>query len=199
MLDKKKYLSEHEVRQLREYVEAMALRDQQRGRTYWPRRWAVIDFLLSTGTRASEARKVKIKDLSLGHEPSIFIANGKGGKTRTIPISSKLKKHLKEYLEWKTQLNENTEGDAYLFVNRLGRRYSLSGIQSLFKACRNRSGLRHCYTIHSTRHSYGFLVYGKSKNLRLTQHLLGHSRVSTTQIYAHVDPAELVETVENLW
>ena len=198
MLDRDKYLSEQEGKRLLEYCEAMSLRDLERGKTYWPRRWAIIDTLLGSGARASEVRLLKCIDLSLGKEPCITVL-GKGGRKRTIPISGKLKKHLKEYLQWKRLLNEGTEPEDYLFVNRLNKPYCLMGVQQLFKTCAKGAGLRSVYSIHSTRHCFGFMTFSKSKNIRLTQILLGHRRLTTTECYTHVSPEEMVETVNSLW
>lgn len=198
MLDRDKYLSPEEGKRLLEYCEAMSLRDLERGKTYWVRRWVIVDTLLGTGCRASEVRLLKCGDLALGKEPCISVV-GKGKRKRTVPISHKLRKHLKEYLQWKRLLNEGTEPDDYLFVNRLNKPYCLMGIQQLFKKCAKGAGLRSVYSIHSTRHCYGFMTFSKSKNIRLTQTLLGHRRLGTTEIYTHVDPAEVVETVNSLW
>ena len=198
MLDRDKYLSEGEARKLRDFCEGQALRDLQHGRSYWVRRWCIIDTLLGTGMRASEVRLLRINDLSLGREPTISCI-GKGKRKRTVPISGKLKKHLKEYIAWKRLLNEGTDPDDYLFTNRLNKPYCLMGIQQLFKTCAKGAGLRPCYSIHSTRHTTGFRLYGKSRNLRLVQVILGHKRSSTTEIYCAVDPGQLVECMENLW
>lgn len=198
MLGRDKYLSEEEAKKLRSYAEAKALQDLEHGRRFYVQGWAVLDTLLSTGIRASECRLLQIKDLSLGKEPSVTVL-GKGQKKRTVPISSDLRKHLKDYLAWKRLVNESVDLDSYVFLNRLGRYYSLMGIQGLFKKLAREAGLKSVYSIHSTRHTYGFLTYGRSKNLRLTQVLLGHSSPVTTQVYAHVNPLEIVETVNSLW
>lgn len=200
MLDRDKYLSEAEAKKLMEFCESQSLLDLERGRTYWPRRWAIVDVLLNTGMRASECRLLKIQDLSLtAKEPCISVVNGKGGRQRTVPISGKLRKHLKSYLKQKELLGESTKPEDHLFVNRLKKPYSLIGIQALFKKCARDAGLRPCYSIHSTRHAYGFATFQRSKNIRLTQVLLGHRRLATTEVYTHVDPQQVIETVENLW
>ena len=193
-----KYLSLSEVKHLRKYAEGMALLDLEKGRSYYVKAWAIIDFLLATGCRASETRKMKIGDLDLGQVPTIKIL-GKGDKTRVIEIGRGLKKHLKKFIAWKKTNREDVSGDAFLFRSRRGSGYSLFGIQSVFKKMAREAGLRSCYGIHSTRHTYGFLVYNQNKNLRLTQRQLGHSNISTTQIYAHVSPEEVTQTVNSLW
>ena len=198
MLDRDKYLSEQEARRLMEYSEAMSLRALERGTTFYVKAWAIIHTLLGTGTRASECRKIKIGDLHLGREPSIKVV-GKGGKKRTVEISKDLKNHLKKYLKYKKMLNEGTEPDDYLFTNKLKRHWTLAGFQQLFKKMAKEAGLRSVYSIHSTRHCFGFMIYRKTKDIRLTQELLGHSDLSSTMIYSHVDPEDKVKAVNNLW
>ena len=198
MLDRDKYLSEQEARRLMEYSEAMSLRALERGTTFYVKAWAIIHTLLGTGTRASECRKIKIGDLHLGREPSIKVV-GKGGKKRTVEISQNLKNHLKKYLKYKKMLDEGTEPDDYLFTNKLKRHWTLAGFQQLFKKMAREAGLRSVYSIHSTRHCFGFMIYRKSKDIRLTQELLGHSDLSSTMIYSHVDPEDKVKAVNNLW
>ena len=99
--------------------------------------------------------------------------------------------------KWVT--NPATGENDFLFTNRLRKPWSLPGIWGLYKKLCREAGLKSCYSPHSTRHTFGFMTFQRSKNIRLTQHLLGHSSVSTTQVYVHVDPVEVVETVNNLW
>lgn len=198
MLDRNKYLSESEAKQLREFTEGKALLDLKKGRRTWVVRWMGIDFLLGTGCRVSEARKLRCGDVNLRREPTVRVF-GKNSRWRTIPISTKLKRHMREFWAWKETVGEPTGDDDPFFRNRLGRGYSLSGFQSLFKACRNQAGLRHVYSVHSTRHCFGYMTFSKSKNIRLTQHLLGHRRLATTEIYTHVTNEELVTTINDLW
>ena len=96
-------------------------------------------------------------------------------------------------------LDEGTEPDDYLFTNKLRRHWTLAGFQQLFKKMAKEAGLRSVYSIHSTRHCFGFMIYRKSKDIRLTQELLGHSDLSSTMIYSHVDPEDKVKAVNNLW
>lgn len=198
MLDRDKYLSEKEARTLMVYCEGQALRALDRGNKFHVKAWAIIDTLLQTGTRASECRKIKIKDLHLKNEPKITVI-GKGKKKRTIEISSGLKKHLNQYLQFKKRIGEGTEPEDYLFVNKFGHCYTLAGFQMLFKSMAKGAGLRKVYSIHSTRHCYGFLMYKKTKDIRLVQEMLGHADLGSTQIYTHVDLESKVAAVNNLW
>jgi len=198
MLDRDKYLSEKEARTLMAYSEGMALRALEKGTKFFPKAWMIIDTLLQTGIRASECRKIKIKDLHLLNEPKITVI-GKGKKKRTIEISAGLKKHLKRYLQFKKRIGEGTELKDYLVVNKFGTYYTLAGIQMLFKRMAKGAGLRSCYSIHSTRHCYGFLMYKRTKDIRLVQEMLGHADLSSTQIYTHIDLEAKVKAVNNLW
>ena len=199
MLDRDKYLSEEEVKQLMAYSEAMALRALKRGTAYYVRAYTVLDFLLGTGCRATETRLLKIGNLNLkGSEPSVTVI-GKRKRQRTIVISDTLRKHLKEFLNWKKMMNEPIRIDDYFFTNKYKKPWSLMGIQGLFKKMAREAGLRSVYSIHCTRHTVGFKTFKESKNIRLTQTVLGHSSLVTTQIYTHVDPDEMKETMNNLW
>ncbi len=188
MLDRDKYLSKAEAKQLRKWAKEKGSEIE----------WAVIDFLLNTGARASECRKVKIKDLNLSREPTITVL-GKGKKLRTITISNQLKKHLQKFIVWKESANQDVNPDSYLFLSKMGNYYSLMGMQQLFKRVAKRAGLRSVYSIHSLRHAFGFLIFQKSKNIRLTQLLLGHQSLNTTMIYTHVSEKEISQTVNGLW
>ncbi|MFC1567470.1 tyrosine-type recombinase/integrase [Thermodesulfobacteriota bacterium] len=205
MLDRDKYLSEDEARRLMEYAESKHLYDLQKGRSYYVRSWMVIHFLLGTGCRASECRLAKIKDLNLkGREPSVTLfgkrsKKSKKPKKRTVEISPKLKKHLQSFLKWKGIVGEPVGLNDYLFTNRLKKPWSLMGIQNVFKRMAKEAGLREVYSIHSTRHCYGFMMFKKTKNIRLCQNLLGHASLASTQVYAHVCPDEKRKAVNNLW
>lgn len=188
MLDRDKYLSFKECQQLRKWA-------KEKGT---PVEWMVIDFLLNTGCRATETRKGKVKDLNLSREPTITVL-GKGNKLRTIQISNQLKAHLQKFIAWKESVNQDVNPEAFLFLSKKGNYFSLMGVQQLFKRVAKRAGLRSVYSIHACRHSFGFLTFQKSKNIRLTQLLLGHQSLSTTMIYTHVSDQEISRTVNGLW
>jgi len=197
MLDRHKYLSETECQKLLDFVRDKA---KNGGSCKWKLRQAVVEVLLGCGTRASETRLLKIKHLDLNkEEPMLFIANGKGGKQRIVPISQTLRVVLKKFLVRKKEWGEPVGPEDWLFLSQLGTPFTLIGIQRMFKTVARKAGLKPMYSIHSIRHSYGFATYKASKNIRLCQVLLGHSSLSSTQIYAHVDPAEMVQIVNGLW
>ncbi len=194
-MDKNKYLSQREAKRLMTYCRNKAKKTKD---PFYVRSWAIIDTLLSTGIRGTECRKIKVEDCDLSREPTIKV-HGKGGRVRTCEISQSLSKHLKHFIDWKKRNNESVAPDSYLFINRKKRHYTIQGIEYMFKKMAKEAKLRSCYTLHSTRHTFGFMVYGMSKNIRLTQELLGHRSLSSTQIYAHVDPTAKVAAINGLW
>ena len=197
MLGRNKYLSELECQKLLIFVRDKATNG---GRRRWKLRRGGIETLLGTGIRATECRLLKVKDLDLSkEEPMIHIRNGKGGKQRVVPISQTLRVVLKKFLVRKCEWGEPVGPEDWLFLSQLGEPFSLVGFQRLFKTVAKGAGLKPVYSIHSTRHSYGYKVYNKSKDIRLTQHLLGHSSLSSTQVYAHISHERMVKTVNSLW
>ena len=203
-----------------DYAAHKADDDINGNRKFYVRAYAVLLTLFGTGIRATECRKLTIGDLTLDHqnyfmEPSIMVT-GKGhkkcirtckdgctkvhNKRRTVEISSELAEQLDEFLKWKDEHGIEGMADTdYLFINRFNKHYTLNGVEKLFKKMCMEAGLRSCYSIHASRHSYSFAIYKSTKNIRLLQELLGHANISTTMIYAHVDPAEKAKAVQNIW
>jgi len=197
-VNRDKYLTEKEVKRLMQYAEKRSDDDHYNDRKFYVRAWILLEVLFGTGIRASELRMIKIEDLNLSKEPTLTVL-GKGNRKRTIEIGEDLAALLDGFLLWKDSNKEPMEDDDYVFINRLKRPWSLSGIQKLFKKMAKEAGLRSCYSVHSSRHSYGYMMYRKTKNIRLVQSLLGHRSLKSTEIYTHVDPEERARAVNNIW
>jgi integrase/recombinase XerD len=192
-------MNESEVRKLRKYLEDKSLADMAKGRTRNVRVWAVVNFALGTGSRVAEISNVRIRDLDLQrNEPKVLI-HGKGGKQRLVYISPALRKHLLEYLDWKKKaVDEPTGKEDYLFLSERGGKFATRSLQSMFETAVKGAGLPK-YSIHACRHSFGTYLYQKTKNLRMVQKQLGHTSVSTTQVYADVPAEEMSKGVQGLW
>ena len=199
VLERHKFMTEVEVRKLRKYLEDKALADMAKGRMRNVRVWAVVNFALGTGSRVAEISNVRIRDLDLQrNEPKVLI-HGKGGKQRLVYISPALRKHLLEYLDWKKKaVDEPTGKEDYLFLSERGGKFATRSLQSMFETAVKGAGLPK-YSIHACRHSFGTYLYQKTKNLRMVQKQLGHTSVSTTQVYADVTPEEMSNGVQGLW
>lgn len=99
---REKYLSLLEVKQLIKVCEGRASADKEKGRVTWPRVWGIIHTALETGLRVSELKVLNCGDLFLKNgEPYLIVRKGKNGKMRRVSLSSNLRKHLKEFLNWK--------------------------------------------------------------------------------------------------
>lgn len=192
-----KYLSKDEVRRLLTTVEEQAIVDREKGRLVWSRVEMMIRLALGTGMRVAELANVKAQDLNLNREPSVFVANGKGGRSRNVFISDDLKRQLKRYI----QVNRLTGDDYLLNVN--GKPYTTMGLQQQFKkavrTARLKSGNGKEYSIHCLRHTFGTYLYEKEKDLRMVQRQLGHVSINTTTIYAGVSKERTYKAVNGMY
>jgi integrase len=140
---------------------------------------------LFTGLRNSEMCDLKVTDLNIGNgEAHLVVRNGKGGKQRIVHIGKEYKVILKRYLQWKMD-NGEIEPGSYLLRTERSRQFCPSALWRRWK--------KHCpqHRLHDARHTNATILYKASgNNLRLVQKQMGHSRITTTQIYADVLPDE---------
>jgi site-specific recombinase XerD len=162
------------------------------------RNWFMVELGLSTGLRVEEMVNLKVSDLYLnGGLFSLTVRHGKGNKKRTVYFSELFKNECLLYLSRREKLNIKSE---YLFTNATGRQLTKRALQKSFKRCLKQAGLENHYSIHCLRHTYGSYLYKSSEhNLRLVQEQLGHSSISTTQIYAGVMSDDIRKAVKNLY
>ena len=200
ILTPEKYLKEPEVKKLRKVLEDKAIVALTKKQKKPIRDWMIVDLALSSGLRASELGNIKIKDIYIRKsESSLLVRNGKADRSRMVYIGKKARKHLKDFLKWKKQVRESTKPDSCLFISERGDRMTLSAIQKRFKHWARVAGLDSRYSIHSTRHTYGTMLYKATKDLRLVQKQLGHSSSRITEIYADVLPEEAKKGVDLLY
>lgn len=144
----------------------------------------VIMLLYSSGLRVSELTKLKINDLDLDERTAV-VRGGKGNKDRLAILSEKWVILLKEYLKKRKAKSE------YVFCNSLGWPISVDSVQRMVRRTRIKAGINKNITPHSFRHSFATHLLEKGENIRKIQELLGHSNLSTTQIYTSVSTEEL--------
>ncbi len=146
------------------------------------RNLALIDILISTGIRIAEAANITINDI-IGSERVILI-HGKGRKQRLIYISCP--ETWNNITSWiKTRKTRPTNTDT-LFVNRYGEAISIHGIEYIYNSIKRQSGININSTPHYLRHTFATNLLANGADLRSVQEILGHSNVSTTQIYTEV-------------
>jgi len=141
----------------------------------------LISLLYSSGLRVSELVNLKVDDLNIS-ERTGWVRKGKGGKDRMISLSGNLADELSEYIKEKKD---------YLYVFSRQKPLSTRNIQKIIKGTKVRAGIKKKVTPHTLRHSFATHLLEGGTDIRMIQTLLGHSSISTTQLYAHVSSAEL--------
>jgi integrase/recombinase XerD len=152
----------------------------------------IIELLYSSGIRASELCSLRISDISL--EKRIIRVTGKGGKERLIPIGESAVVSIKKYLLYRRESLSRRASRDELFISRLGRGLTRISVWSIVKSMARKAGIVKEITPHSLRHSFATHLLTNGADLRSVQEMLGHSDISTTQIYTHVSTDLLKDT-----
>lgn len=140
----------------------------------------IIDFMYSTGCRVSELCNVKISDLDF--DDDYVQLTGKGSKQRIVPIGSKLKENLVLYLDTRN-LKDPKNLSPLLFLSKSNNRLDRTAIFRLIKSTALNTGVKINVYPHTLRHSAATHMLEAGCDLRTLQEYLGHTSVSTTQIY----------------
>ncbi len=155
---------------------------------------AILELMYGCGLRISELLKLYIEDLFLKED---FIrVKGKGSKERIIPLGSKAKDAIMDYLtDSRAILDKKLSTN--LFLNKNGNKLSRVGIWKNLRKYVLLSGIKKNVTPHTLRHSFATHLLERGASLRTVQILLGHSDISTTQIYTHIDRSYLRNIVSS--
>ena len=155
------------------------------------RDFAIIELIYSSGLRVSEAVNSNLSDFEDNN--NFLRVLGKGSKTRLVPVGRFAQNAIKEWLK---ERNKILTSDDALFINLRGGRISTRSIQERIKNIALMQGLPPVNP-HMLRHSFATHLLESSGDLRSIQELLGHSSLSTTQIYTRLDYQHLIKVYEN--
>jgi Site-specific recombinase XerD len=155
---------------------------------------AILELLYGTGIRESELAKLRYDDVDLNN--GLICVCGKGKKERLIPMTNYAIQAIREYVkdERRPQF-ESGKNYGYLFLSRSGRPLYRHEIWRIVKKYARLAGLTKV-SPHVLRHCYATHLYLKGADLRMIQKALGHSSISTTQIYTHVNTEQLKKTIK---
>ena len=149
----------------------------------------IIDFMYSTGCRVSELINVEESDIDI--EESFVRLQGKGSKQRIVPLGSKVRINLESYLQLRNKDRKNTNNK--LFISKSYKNLDRTAVFRIIKSTGVKAGINKELYPHILRHSAATHMLEGGCDLRTVQEFLGHSSVSTTQIYTKVTKAFLEE------
>ncbi len=154
----------------------------------WLRDRAILETLYATGMRVSELTGLTVRHVNL--DVGYLRCLGKGNKERIIPIGSSALQALREYLtHLRPGMLRDLSQDA-VFLSRSGRPLDRTNVWRLIRKYAEQVGLKNV-SPHTIRHCFATHLLAGGADLRVVQELLGHSDISTTQIYTHVDSSRL--------
>lgn len=155
---------------------------------------AMLELLYATGIRVSELISLKVSDVNLAME---YLTCSDSHKERIIPFGSIAKKALSRYLELGRPKLVGDEQEEWLFTNCSGQQMSRQGFWKLIKSYGKKAGIEAEITPHMLRHSFAAHMVGNGADLKSVQEMLGHSDISTTQVYAQIGHRRMREVYVN--
>ncbi len=154
---------------------------------------AMFELFYSSGLRLSELAALNLTDVDLP-DNSLIVRTGKGGKSRLLPIGSKAVTAINNWLQ--QRLKNVAAAEPALFVSNRGTRLSQRSIELRLEQWCKKKGIAEHIHPHMLRHSFASHLLESSQDLRAVQELLGHSNISTTQIYTHLDFQHLADVYD---
>ena len=146
---------------------------------------AILELFYSSGLRLSELINLNINNLDF--DSGTITVIGKGQKERVIPFGSFASRATKKWLETRKMISNLKSENQIIFLSKSGKKLTSRAIQYRLKVWAIKQGIPENIHPHLLRHSFASHLLQSSQDLRAVQELLGHSNISTTQIYTHLD------------
>ncbi|MEK6765266.1 MAG: site-specific tyrosine recombinase XerD [Planctomycetota bacterium] len=147
---------------------------------------AILELMYATGARVSEVASIKV--IWINFDYGYIRCQGKGSKQRIVPMGAEASKSIRRYLQEVRPFLVKIEADEpLLFLSRTGKKLRRENIWSIVKKYAIKAGIRSNISPHTLRHSFATHLLEGGADLRSVQEMLGHSNISTTQIYTHID------------
>ncbi|MCQ9209864.1 site-specific tyrosine recombinase XerD [Granulicatella seriolae] len=153
---------------------------------------AILELMYATGLRVSELIHLKLSDIHL--ELGFIKTIGKGNKERIIPLGEEAGLWVERYLHYsRPQLVDDKKENNFLFLNHRGGAFTRQGIWKNLNAIVLKANITKSVSPHMLRHSFATHILENGADLRIVQELLGHSDISTTQIYTHISTKRMID------
>lgn len=146
---------------------------------------AILELFYASGLRISELTDLTVDRVNF--EAGVVRCLGKGSKERLVPFGSKARQAMQEYMDGARAGILRGKMSSHVFVSRLGRGMTRQGVWKIIKFYVRKAGLKAAVKPHTLRHTFATHLLSHGADLRSVQEMLGHSDISTTQIYTHVD------------
>lgn len=156
----------------------LSTREGQRNR-------AILEVLYSCGLRISELTKLRFSDLFF--QEGFIKVEGKGSKQRLVPISNVAINEIEKYLLYRKHLDIKKGSEDILFLSNRGTAISRIMVFHFIKVYVEQAGIKKTVSPHTFRHSFATHLLEGGANIRAIQLMLGHERITTTEIYTHMD------------
>lgn len=157
------------------------------------RNYAIIETLYSCGLRVSELINLRFSDLFFNE--GFIRVRGKGDKQRLVPISETAIQKIKNYIPYRAQINIKRGSEDVLFLSARGTAISRITVFHYVRKYSEEAGIDKDISPHVFRHSFATHLLERGANIRVIQEMMGHEKISTTEIYTHLDTQYIREEI----
>ena len=154
----------------------------------------ILMLLYGSGLRVSELVSLQVNDLFV--DEGVLKVVGKGNKERLVPIGEKTTKQVEYYLQYYRKEVAKKSSGPELILNQKGNSLSRIYVFKTIKKLAERAGIKQNISPHTLRHTFATVLIEAGADLRAVQQMLGHSSITTTEIYTHIDKSYLKTVIE---